>query len=77
VFESLEADPSLDLRQQALLVELRKLVPKPGSAAAPRAPKAARGSTAARSGRDKRASVRKRSKAKSGGRRSATAARAE
>jgi pimeloyl-ACP methyl ester carboxylesterase len=40
VFDSLEADGGLDARQQTLLAELRKLVPKPGHAIAPRARKA-------------------------------------
>jgi hypothetical protein len=34
VFDSLAADPSLDAKQQALLVELRKLVPRPAPEAA-------------------------------------------
>ena len=42
VFDAIEADSGLDLRQQALLAEFRKLVPKPASAAAARPRKALR-----------------------------------
>jgi pimeloyl-ACP methyl ester carboxylesterase len=57
VFDSIEADSGLDTRQQVLLAEFRKLVPKPASAATarPRKPvrprRKANGNGAARVGR--------------------------
>ena len=43
VFDSLEADPGLDARQQALLTDLRKLVPRPAGEAPSRVRHAAKG----------------------------------
>jgi hypothetical protein len=48
VFDSLEADPGLDVRQQALLAELRKLVPRPHALPPPRPRSATRGKRARR-----------------------------
>jgi hypothetical protein len=53
VFDAIEADSPLDARQQALLAELRKLLPKPAAVAAPRARKNA----VARGGRRQAAAV--------------------
>jgi pimeloyl-ACP methyl ester carboxylesterase len=43
VFDSLEADPGLDARQQALLTDLRKLVPRPAGEPASRVRHATKG----------------------------------
>ena len=57
VFDAIEDDAGLDARQQALLAELRSLVPKPASAAAARTrkpagpPRRANGNGSARTSR--------------------------
>jgi hypothetical protein len=65
-FDSLETDPGLDARQQALLAELRKLVPKPQAVAPPRSRKSPAGrALATRNARPPRAlAARKAAKSK-------------
>ncbi|HEX6138627.1 MAG TPA: DUF3141 domain-containing protein [Casimicrobiaceae bacterium] len=79
VFDSLESAAGLDSRQQALLAELRALVPRPSAIGAPRSPKALPQTIAPARSNDRARAVRgaQRAKAKPVRRRAAAAAQAE